>query len=296
MVAATRPMRLRPAVCARSTGPMLRTMDGCRSQPRRHGVLNMFARRLIVNDVGARVVPPAAALPVAPVATAVPAAPSVDLRGTLSAALAECAELAAADETARAALATAERDVATAKAALSKFDDLDVTIARHLASLTRAGTGGAGRTEVPTHLQQSRRAQHLCRQDWSDAEAVLVILAGEAMDAATALDRANVAAGNLIDALAALEAVRIVDRLRETERQAGQLRVLASAVGTGRRLGMAAAPWAVTSMQHDPWHGIVVELAGDGAALSAAATAAWQDYRTKLLTDPMAVFEAGPAV
>jgi len=253
----------------------------------------MFAKRLLMNQVEGPLPghPAAAATP----AAVVPPGATIDLRTTLAAALAECAELGAADATALAVLATAEGDVATAKAALSKFDGLDATIARHLAEATKAGTGGAGRTEVPPHLQQSRRAQHLCRQDWSDAEAVLVILAGEAMDAATALDRANVAAGNLCDAIAALEAVRLVDRLRALEREAGGVRVLASAVGDGRRLGAAATPWCVTSMQHDAHHGMILDLAGDGAALGAAAAAAWQDYRARLLTDPGAVFEAGPA-
>lgn len=252
----------------------------------------MFARRLITHDVGPAA--PVAVLPAVPAAVAVSTAPSVDLRTTLAAALAECAELGAADVTAKAALATAERDVATAKAALSKFDGLDVTIARHLAEVTKAGTGGAGRTEVPTPMQQSRRAQGLCRQDSSDAEAVLTILAGEARDAATALDRANVAAGNLVDALAALEAVRIVDRLREMEREAGRLRILASAVGAGRRLGAAAVPWSVTSAQHDPWHAMIADLAGDTMTLAATAAGAWADYRVRLLADPLAEFTPPP--
>jgi len=228
-------------------------------------------------------------------AAVVPPGTTTDLRSTLTTSLAECAELGAEDATAKAALATAQRDVDAAQAVLAKFGILDDSIARHLAGLAKAGTGGAGRSQLPEAMVASRRAQQLAQRDAADAAAVLTILEGEAGTAATALDRAMVAAGNLVDALASLEAVRVIDRMRALEREAGGLRILASAVADGRRLGAAATPWAVTSAQHDPWHGMLVEQAGDVNARGAAAAAAWQDFKTRLMSDPLAEFAAGPA-
>jgi len=190
----------------------------------------MFARRLIINDVGARVVPPAAAPPALPVADAVPA-PSLDLRETLRAALAIMAGAAEVAARARVAQAWAQGDVARARAALERYVDIDVKVAAHLATLARSATA---RTGLPAELQELRRGAFEAGVTLQDAVNTLALLDAEAASTQTELDGAGIAADNLVNVLTAREATGLIDQLRDLERRAGRLRVLAAAVGVPR--------------------------------------------------------------
>lgn len=263
----------------------------------------MFAKRLIVNDLGT--VQPKPSAPVAaatPPATAVQTAPAgpglAELRQFLRAAQSAATELAEAEAKAAKARDWAAADVDRARSALDEHADLDGRVTRHLASLARAQTGGAGRTVLPQDMQDSRRAQHEAATNLNDAQSVLELLTSEAATAARDLEKARIGAAACADVVAQHVALSLIGRLKDREREAGELRVLISGFGSTRSLGAPAVPWPITQLLHDPHHAALIDAAtGSGAGNGAAVAAgdAWARYRVALLADPAAVFAAGPA-
>lgn len=265
----------------------------------------MQVQKLVVREVdGADIIakrraeaptalPPATAVSVDQAGPGLP-----ELRQFLRAAQSAVTELAEAEAKAARAASWARDDVARARAALDEHADLDGRVTRHLASLARAGTGGAGRTVLPQDMQDARRMQHEAATIVADATSVLELLETEAETAARDLAKARVGAAACADVVAQHVALSLAAKLRETECAAGMLRILIGGFASSRALGASPVPWPVTQLFADPQHAALVDLAtghgaGNGAAV--AAEGAWGRYRAALLADPAAVFEAGPA-
>lgn len=248
----------------------------------------MFAKRLEVRHLGT-----AALVQAAPAAAGL-----AELRTFLRAAQSAVTELAETDAKAAKARDWAAADLDRARAALAKFGGVDGAITAHLAGLARVGAANGERAVLPAELQAQRRGRFEADVELRDAESVLALLSGEAETAARDLDKARIGAATVADTVAQHVALTLVGRLRAREREAGELRILISGFGSARSLSAPSLPWPITELLHDAHHGALIDAAtGSGAGNGAAVAAgeAWADYRARLLTDPMAVFEAGPA-